>query len=116
MKALLMFVRLAFVVQLILGISFWTGHFVDLVMIHQAIGLLFVLALWVIAILAIRAGGSKGPAVVLLALGVVIAGFGSTQTTMMVGDMHWIVRVLHLVLAMVAMPLAERLARTAGSR
>jgi hypothetical protein len=111
MKSLSMFVRLAFVVQLVLGIGFWTGHFAGLVMVHQAIGSLFVLALWIIAILALRGGGSKNSAIVLLLLGLVIVGFGTAQTTMMVGSMHWIIRVVHLALAMAAMPLAERLSR-----
>jgi hypothetical protein len=115
MKVLLMFVRVSFVVQLVLGIGFLTGHFVDLVMIHQAIGTLFVLALWGVAIVALRSGAAKGPAIVAIVLGLVIAGFGSAQTQIMIGDMHWIVRVVHLVLAMVAMPIAERLARTSGA-
>jgi hypothetical protein len=114
MKSLLMFVRLAFVVQLVLGIGFWTGHFADFVMIHQALGIAFVLGLWIIAFVALRAGAPKGPAIALLVLGIIIAGFGSSQVKILVGDMHWIVRVVHLVLAMAAMPLAERLGRTSG--
>jgi hypothetical protein len=111
MKSLLMLARLAFLVQLILGIGFWTGHFINLVNVHMAIGSLFVLALWAIAVLALRAGAAKGLAIGEIILGLVIAWFGMSQVTMLVGDMHWIVRVVHLVLAMVALPIAERLAR-----
>ena len=115
MKSLMMIVRLAFVIQLVLGIGFWTGHFTNLVMIHQAIGSVFVLAIWIIAILALRAGASRGPAMAAIVLGLVIAGFGSAQVGIMPGDMHWVVRVVHLVLAMIAMPIAERLARGGGA-
>ncbi|MEO7085443.1 MAG: hypothetical protein ABI085_14135 [Gemmatimonadaceae bacterium] len=110
-KALLMFVRLAFVVQLVLGIAFWAGSLLDYVGIHQMLGSLFVVALWGIAIMAMRAGRGKGLAIGAIVLGLVIAGFGSAQAKIMVGDMHWVVRVAHLVLAAAAMPIAERLAR-----
>ena len=52
-----------------------------------------------------------GLAVFAIVWGVVIAGFGMAQQTLLVGDMHWIIRVLHLVIAISAMPIAERLAR-----
>jgi hypothetical protein len=109
-KSLLMFVRLAFVVQLVLGICFWVGRLTQYVNVHMIIGSLFVLALWGIAIAGLRTA-AKGPAIALVVLGLIIAGFGMSQTTIMMGDMHWIVRVVHLLLAMIAMPLAERLVR-----
>ena len=43
--------------------------------------------------------------------GVVIAALGFSQQRLLVGDLHWIIRVLHLVVGMAAMPIAERLAR-----
>jgi hypothetical protein len=41
----------------------------------------------------------------------VIAMLGFSQQRILIGDMHWIVRVLHLVIGLSAMPLAERLAK-----
>jgi len=104
---LAMFMRLAMAVQVILGIAFWTGRWIGLVNVHMAVGVLFVLALWVIAVGAI--GQHKGLAAFGLLWGVVIIALGMTQQQILVGDLHWVVRVLHLVVGVAAMPIAERL-------
>ena len=102
-----MFMRFAMAVQIILGIGFWTGHWSGLVNVHMAVGVLFVLALWVIAVQALTR--AKGLAAFALLWGVVIVAFGMTQQRLLIGDLHWIVRVLHLAVGLAAMPIAERL-------
>lgn len=109
-RPLLMLMRLLAAVQVILGIGFWTGHWYGLVNLHMAVGSLYVLAFWAIAIAALAGKRSVGLAVASLVWGVVIAGFGMAQRGMLIGDYHWIIRVLHLVIALSAMPMAERLA------
>ena len=103
----IMFMRVAAAVQLILGIGFWTGRWYGLVNVHMAIGVLFVLALWVIAVGAIPR--QKGPAAFAILWGVIVIALGMTQRQILVGDLHWIVRVLHLVISIASMPIAERL-------
>ena len=106
---LLMFMRIGALVQVIVGIGLWTGHWYSLVNVHQMIGVLFVLALWTIAIIAVvqrRAVGLAGFAVL---WGLLVAGLGMTQQQILPGDFHWIVRVLHLVISLASMPIAERL-------
>jgi hypothetical protein len=105
-----MFMRAAAAVQLILGIGFWTGNWAGLVNIHMLIGVLYVLALWSLAGMALSQRRAAGLAVVALVWGVVIAGLGMTQRGIMAGDLHWVIRVLHLVISLAAMPMAERLA------
>ena len=116
-RGLLMFMRAAAAVQLILGIGFWTGNWSGFVNIHMLIGVLYVLALWSLAGMALSQRRAAGLAVVALLWGVVIAGLGMTQRGIMVGDLHWVIRVLHLVISLAAMPMAERLAaqRTAAA-
>lgn len=109
-RGLLMFMRAAAAIQVILGIGFWTGNWAGLVGIHMLIGVLFVLALWVIAGISISQRRAVGLAVFAIVWGVVIAGFGMMQRGMLVGDMHWLIRVVHLVISLAAMPVAERLA------
>jgi hypothetical protein len=41
--------------------------------------------------------------------GLAIAGLGFMQQGILVGDLHWIIRVLHLVIGVAAMPIAEKL-------
>lgn len=102
--------RADFVVLLLLGIAFWTGHLLTWVGLHMALGGIFVLALWTIAGSAVAAGVAPGLAGLAFIWGLLVAGFGASQTHLLPGDLHWIVRVCHLLLAMIAMPIAERLA------
>jgi hypothetical protein len=107
----LMLMRLGAAIQLILGIGFWTGHWVAAIPLHRTIGIVYVVLLWVLALLALVKRANVGLALFAIVWGLVIAGLGFAQTTLLVGDLHWIIRVLHLVIAVSAMPIAERLAR-----
>ena len=115
-KVAQMLVRAAGVVQLILGVLFWTGNAEGLVPLHMLVGFVLVLGLLVLAVLAARAGAPAGL--------VAVAGFwvlltpllGLTQTSLLPGSAHWVVQVLHLLVGVAAIGLAEQLARRAGSR
>ena len=108
-RMLLVFMRAAMAVQVILGIGFWTGHWANLVNLHMAIGSLFVIALWVIAGIA-SAHGRPGRLVAFgFVWGVIVLAFGMTQQGILIGGLHWIIRVLHLLVGIAALPIAERL-------
>jgi hypothetical protein len=111
-RALLMFMRLAVLLQLVVGIGLWTGHLYSLVDVHRTVGVLFVLALWTIAVIAIVQRRAVGVATFAIAWGVLVAGLGFMQQAILPGDFHWIIRVLHIVIGMAAMPIAERLVPT----
>lgn len=108
-RGLLVGMRIAMALQVIVGIALWTGHWISLVNTHMIVGMLYVLMLWGIAGIAIAQRRSAGLAAFAFVWGVVIAAFGMTQQGILVGDLHWIVRVLHLVVGVAAMPVAERL-------
>ena len=107
-RGLIVFMRIAMAVQVVLGIGFWTGHWTGLVNVHMAVGALFVLAFWVIAVRAIPR--AKGLSAFALLWGVVILAFGMMQQRILIGELHWIIRVLHLAIGVAAMSIAERLA------
>ena len=109
-RGLLLFMRAAAAVQIILGIGFWTGHWSALVNIHMLIGLLFVISLWALAGISLSQRRAAGLAIFAFVWGLAIAGLGMTQRGILVGDLHWVIRVVHLVIALAAMPIAERLA------
>jgi hypothetical protein len=109
-RSLLVVMRVAMAFQVIVGIGFWTGHWSSLVNVHMVVGMLYVLAFWVIAGTAIAQRRATGLAVFAFVWGLVIAAFGMTQQQILPGDLHWIIRVLHLVIAVAALPIAERLA------
>ena len=106
---LLMFMRIAALVQVVVGIGLWTGHLYAFADVHRTIGMLFVLALWGIAAIAVVQRRAAGLAAFAVVWGVVVAAVGFTQQQLLPGDLHWIVRVLHLAIAMASMPIAERL-------
>jgi hypothetical protein len=110
-KVLLWIIRAAGVVQIVLGILFWTGHAYTYVPVHIVVGSLLVIALWAMAVLALVAGARRGLAVFELMWALALAVFGIQQATILVGSLHWIVRVVHLLMAISAMELGDMLAK-----
>jgi hypothetical protein len=111
-----MLVRAVAVVQLVLGGLFWTGNALDLVPLHQTIGFLLVFGLWTLAALAARAG-VRPPLVALAAVwGLIVPILGLTQTNLLVGSAHWLIEVLHLLIGLGAIGLAEGLAARVKER
>jgi hypothetical protein len=80
------------------------------------LGITIVLLLWALAVLG--AIGKVSPGVVALALvwGVIVPILGVAQFRLLPGLMHWIIQVLHLLVGLVAIGLAETLARQIKSR
>ncbi|HEY9225367.1 MAG TPA: hypothetical protein VIP11_01890 [Gemmatimonadaceae bacterium] len=114
-KPLIILFRILAPVLVILGIGFWTGHWAGLIPLHRFLGIAFVLTLWAIAVAALTNGNpQRRLAVFAIVWGFVVAVLGMTQQRILVGDLHWIVRVLHLATAIVAMHIAGKL--TAPSR
>lgn len=109
--AVQMLVRLLFLALLALGIAFWTGHALNFVPLHMALGIALVLCLWITSALAASAGVSMAAVARGAIWGIVVAAFGATQMQILPGPAHWIVQVLHLAIGMVAIALNERLAR-----
>lgn len=103
--------RLSGVTLLILGIILWTGHGAQLVQIHMALGVVFTLTYLAIVGLASRDGLALGPSLLAAGWGFVIPTFGMMQTRLLVGPPHWIIRVAHLLIAVVAMRIADKLLR-----
>lgn len=105
-----MLVRLTGVILIILGVSFWAGRALTLLPVHKQVGYMFVLSLWALAALAARAGASAGSVGLALLWGLVVPVLGLTQDRLLVGDTHWMIKVLHLLVGVGAMGMAEGLA------
>jgi len=109
-------VRILGIALIILGVLFWAGHALQLVPLHMLLGLLFVVALWVLAGVAYRARGLAGFASVVVVWGIIVLVFGMMQRALLPGSAHWVIQVLHLLVGLVAMGLGEGLARRVGAR
>ena len=114
--AIQMGIRVVWLVQLALGVLFWTGNATGLVDLHQLLWILLVLALWTQAVLAARAGVEPRLVAVAAVWGLLVVIVGLTQTSLLTGSLHWLVQVIHLLLGIGLIGLAERLATTAKAR
>lgn len=104
-------VRLAGIAQLALGLLIWAGLAAGAIALHIRIGFLIVLCLWIMAAMALVTRASLGLAVFALLWGIALPAFGLAHAAILVGPMHWIVRVVHLLMGIAALGLADRLAR-----
>lgn len=103
-------VRVTFLVQIVLGVAFWTGHLLTLITLHIISGLLLVLGLWALAAIGARAGAPIRLVVVAALWGALLPVFGLNQAAILTGDLHWIIQVLHLLVGVAAVGQAEGLA------
>jgi len=102
-------VRIAGTIQLVLGILFWTGHAYSYLPLHIVSGIVIVLTLWTVAVLALVARTSRRLAMFGLAWGLALPALGLTQATVLAGSLHWIIRVVHLLMGLAAMGVAGAL-------
>jgi hypothetical protein len=108
-------VRLTGLFQLVTGLLFWTGNALALIPVHMLSGLVLVLALWTIAFLALRSGGGPGLVALSVIWGLLVLALGVTQTQLLPGELHWLIQVLHLLVGLVAIGLADAMVRRIGS-
>jgi hypothetical protein len=108
---LIWIVRVAGVVQILLGLSIWIGAGLRYFPIHIQAGFLIVVCLWILAILALIVRGR--PALVGFAFvwGLALPAFGMAQAAILVGPLHWIIRVIHLLMGLIALGTADALAK-----
>ncbi|HEV8194927.1 MAG TPA: hypothetical protein VGP82_26035 [Ktedonobacterales bacterium] len=96
-----MALRVCFVINLILGILFWVNNSaLALVPLHMLIGILFVALVWFLGLAqAATREGSLGLMVGTFAIGLLLAIIGLFQPGWLTGSAHWIIQVLHLLVA-----------------
>jgi len=93
---------------LILGLLFWVGIGLNLIAVHMVLGLLVVLLLWIIGVgQAFSKDGSWMLAIGALALGAIVLVFGLRQSALLVGPLHWVIQVLHLLLGVLAVGIGQ---------
>jgi hypothetical protein len=105
-----MLIRFIGLIQVVMGLVFWTGTANSLVSIHMLLGILLVILLWVMAGFAARARVPLGLVALAVVWGLVVVALGMTQTRLMLNNFHWVIRVAHLLVGLGAMGIAETLA------
>src|SRR5262245_41870262 len=95
--------RLCGALAVILGLLFWSGNALSLLPIHMLLGLLVVLSLWIVGVgQAFSSGGSRPLAGGALLLGLLVIVVGMRQSSILVGQFHWVIQVVHLLLGILA--------------
>jgi hypothetical protein len=106
-KVVQMLARIVFVALLVLGILFWTGHASALIPLHMLLGIAFAVLLLILAGMALGRRSATGLAVLLIVWALVLPLFGLTQDSILVGGAHWLVQIIHLLLGIGAIAVAE---------
>ena len=106
-------VRVLGVLQILLGLAAWVGIGRGLVPVHMLLGLVLVILLWMLAALGARAGAHPGRVALAVLWGLFVPVFGVMHGALVVGDWHWVIQVLHLLVGMLLLGQAEQLGRIA---
>lgn len=88
--------RLIVGVELTLGMVIWFVH-VSSVNVHIALGLAITLILLVFSVIALMTSGMRRLGVIGILYTCLLPGLGLTQDTLLVGNLHWLVQVFHLL-------------------
>jgi hypothetical protein len=106
----LMTIRVSGLLLILMGIAIWTGRADQVIPVHELIGFVLVLSLWTLSYFAARAGVSMRWVVLAVAWGLVAPILGLTQQNLVIGDWHWTIQILHLLIGVGAIAQGENLA------
>lgn len=98
-------------IMIVLGLLFWSGNADSLIPLHMLLGVVLVLLLWAIAVMALVARVNPVLALVAIVWGLIVPVLGVTQERILPTSAHWIIQVLHLLVGLIAISLANILAR-----
>jgi hypothetical protein len=95
--------------QIILGVIIWFGVADVFILVHILSGIILVLGLWTLAIIAGRMGMNLGFVAFAIAWGLMAVILGITHDGLIPGQAHWIIQVLHLIVGLIVIGLAQLL-------
>jgi hypothetical protein len=103
-------VRLLALLLVVLGILFWAGRSFELVPVHMRLGEVLIALLWILAGMGLRAGVKPGLAIGAIVYGLLAFLFAINMGSLLPGGAHQIIRVLHLLIGLGVVGLAESIA------
>jgi hypothetical protein len=92
---------------LTLGLVIWIAQvsLTSIQVVHALFGLIVVLTLLILGIIALLTRGMRLLGTVSILYAPIVPIFGVTQATLLVGDLHWLVRTAHLLVGLGALTL-----------
>jgi hypothetical protein len=103
-------VRVLALLLVALGLQFWMGRSFAMLPVHMRMGEVLIALLWILAGIALRAGVKAGLAIGAIVYGLLVFVFAMNMVTLLPGGAHEVIRVLHLLIGLGAVGLAESLA------
>jgi hypothetical protein len=95
--------RIAGVIALLLGLTFWVTGITSIPSIHMLVGITFALSFLILSIIMVFSSGVRLLGVVGIIYALILPVFGITQTGLLVGDLHWLIRLAHMLVGIGAM-------------
>ena len=102
-----MIIRVLWVVNIVLGIIFATGNLMGLLMLHETFGLVIAICLLILSVLAMARARAVGPGVAGIVVAILLPVVGMGQVDVLPGGSHWVAEVVHVLVAIAAIALAE---------
>jgi hypothetical protein len=87
---------------LTLGLLFWFAN-IDLLNIHMLLGLTVTLALLIMSILAASTRGIRIWGIAGIIYAIIVPIFGLRQAFLLIGNLHWLIQVAHMLVGIGAM-------------
>ena len=98
--------RIAGLGALLLGLLFWIAN-IDFISIHILFGLAVALALLALSIVMVFTTGARLLGVIGIVYALILPVFGLRQATLLVGNIHWLIQALHLLVGIGALALIQ---------
>jgi hypothetical protein len=96
---------IAGLVALVLGLLMWFAQANVVLPVHMILGLIVTLGLLILAIMAVFTSELRVLGVIGIIYALIVPVFGLTQFNLLVGDLHWLIRIAHLLVGLGAMGL-----------
>ncbi len=90
---------------LTLGLLFWIAN-IELIGMHMLFGVIVALTLLVMSIMAVSTRGMRIWGMVGIIYALIVPVFGLTQSDILTGNLHWLIRTAHMLVGIGALVLA----------
>jgi len=90
----------------LLGLLFWIAN-IDFISIHILFGLAVAIALLALSIVMVFTRGTRVLGVIGIVYALILPVFGLRQATLLVGNIHWLIQAVHLLVGIGALALIQ---------
>jgi len=97
---------IAGLLALVLGLAIWFAQANMVIPVHMILGLIVTLGLLIVSIMAVLTSELRLLGIIGIIYAVFVPVFGMAQFNLLVGDLHWLIQIAHMLVGLGAMALA----------